>query len=210
MILFLTELKVIFYDLSYWLIQILQPCLIVLLVIFLIQGASLDLQAAYTLKVVVFWLMGLWIQLALLHVIWRADPPVFAWRMSDYPVSLFMGIKSIVIFLCYIVPCAVILKWMLINDAHYSIILHFLMSQWICLMLSMVFGFMLRSQQQMTHLGILFILPIYLPIMLIAASPELVAIHEVNHFVNNVLLAGCTLSLVLMMVLFDRLLSRLN
>lgn len=203
-------IRIMFNDLWFWLVQIAQPCLMVLLVLFLAQGAMMPPSSWHSFTIVLYWLSGLWMQLSMMHLLWKTETPLFAWRMSRFPVSLFVLIRCFTVFLAFHVPCASLLGVMLFDGNWLMTWVHFLMSQWICLMFSMVFSYMLHSDQKISQLSMLFIMPIYLPIMLLAASPDLVLIPALSAFVDNVLLAGICLALLLLIAVFDGVFSRLG
>lgn len=203
-------LRVMCHDLWYWLVQIAQPCLMILLVLFLAQGAMLPPSSWHVFKVMLYWLSGLWLQLSMMHVLWKGSTPVFAWRLSDYPISLFVLIRCCMVFVGLIMPCATILGYMLLDSGWVMTWLHFLMCQWICLMFSMVFSYMLHAEHRISQLGMLFMMPVYLPVMLLAAGPDFVVIPALSGFVSNVLLAGICLAIALLIAVFDGVLSRLS
>lgn len=203
------ELKVLVLDWWLWTIHILQPCIIAFSLLYLIDGQHIAANTKFLIDYAMLWLLGIWIQIYGMNLLWKNDFPLLAWQASNYRLSTHAFIKVLCFYLTYSLPAVCALFTMVhSHDSSSFLLLNLLMVQGIGLLFGSILGYMLKYSSTLSGLGALFLMPIYLPLNLMPASAYLQGSIELIHFVNLMLGGIACLSLVAFIMFFDFVLAR--
>lgn len=201
---FLAELKLYRRDWWFWLMQAVQPAMVVASIAFLFNNQDLSLQANKVLNDALLWVMSLWLQLSAMNLIWKNDFPIHAWQLSRYRLSAHASIRLLAFFLVFSLP-AILLLFVILYGFEFSkeLFLQFLLVQIICLQFSCILGFLLKLSNKLSGLGALFLMPIFLPLNLFPAGAHIINLPELIQFSILLILGIGFLGSVVFIIFFD-------
>ena len=201
---FFAELTVYRRDWWFWFIQAIQPAMVVASIVFLFSSQNLSLQTTKVLNDALLWIMSIWLQLSAMNLIWKNEFPLHAWQLSKYRLSTHAFIRLLTFYMVFTLPAIWLLFTVLYGLSYPStLMLELLLVQGICLQFSCILGYLLKLSSQLSGLGALFLMPIFLPLNLIPAGANIANQPELIEFSILLTFGIGFLGSVVFIVFFD-------